>query len=649
MNSPSPFSHLSLRKRFRPVQVHIEALLDLLPQAAFLVDQNHERTILVNSKALELSAYTQDEITGAPLSLLFPEFDRTRFNEQGAEPFQTALAKRRGQMIDVQLICKRLDPSGDWNLLLVEQASEAARREMELVRESCFLEAIRNLVLSFQESSAQSALDMAVKAGSHLTGAGLVAIYQAEGSDFSLTRSAVFGPAELLPEQINPQDLVTLQAPTYWSRKKRPLSALHRAARASNLAFVASAPLGQTNALVGLLIAAGEQENGTEDTLTLIQTMAVAVTSLIQTQAQAEHLTQQIKSQATTAAAGEAIHTACTEGMISLSTELEITEINPAAETILGYASREVIGLPYQHVFVGVENLIPPFVTGESLVSTHNLGNIRLYRRNGQTFLANVRTVPVIVDDKMVRMIVLIEDLSQEEQYRIHNQQLEQRALIGEVSAIFAHEVRNPINNISTGLQLLSYNLAEDDPHQEVLQKLQQDCDRLEVLMKSTLAFSRPREYKMEPVDLAETIPRLLERWSPHLARVNIKLVTQIEGNTPSILGDVRALEQVWNNLVGNAVQAMGQEGGVLVVKVRPIHSGGTPNRVEVIISDTGPGIPEEIRERIFELFYTTHVGGTGLGLPITKRIIAAHRGSIQLTSVPGGTSFQVQLPVPSS
>lgn len=130
------------------------------------------------------------------------------------------------------------------------------------------------------------------------------------------------------------------------------------------------------------------------------------------------------------------------------------------------------------------------------------------------------------------------------------------------------------------------------------------------------------------------------------MVRVNIQYDVQIDPNTPPALGDVRALEQVWNNLISNAINAMGKEGGTLVVKIRPIKTKDEYPMVEVNVSDTGPGIPDDIKERIFEPFFTTNSKGTGLGLSITKHIISTHRGTIDVTSIPGATSFQVRLPI---
>jgi signal transduction histidine kinase len=117
-----------------------------------------------------------------------------------------------------------------------------------------------------------------------------------------------------------------------------------------------------------------------------------------------------------------------------------------------------------------------------------------------------------------------------------------------------------------------------------------------------------------------------------------------IAPNTQPVLGDVRGLEQVLTNLISNAVQAMTDTGGTLIIKVRPASE--DESQTEILISDSGPGIPDDVREHIFEPFFTTKRGGTGLGLSITKQIVTAHKGTISVTSVPGGTAFQVWFPI---
>jgi len=243
-------------------------------------------------------------------------------------------------------------------------------------------------------------------------------------------------------------------------------------------------------------------------------------------------------------------------------------------------------------------------------------------------------------------ILLLISDLSEEEQIKEQTQQLEQRAFMGEVSILFAHEVRNPINNISTGLELIDLNTPEEDiERKELIKRLLSDCDRLESLMKSILSYSKPNEYTMVKVDLELLITRLLNQFKPRFNRYNIKTQLQVDADLPSIFGNYRALEQVFTNIVENAIQAMKAKGGQLAVKLQSTTRNGGREFVLVSIADTGPGIPEKEINHIFEPFYTTKKSGTGLGLAISKRIITAHKGNIDVKSFPGGTIFQVLIP----
>jgi signal transduction histidine kinase len=150
----------------------------------------------------------------------------------------------------------------------------------------------------------------------------------------------------------------------------------------------------------------------------------------------------------------------------------------------------------------------------------------------------------------------------------------------------------------------------------------------------------------MEALELPLLLQRLLERLKPRISRLNIRHDFQVEPGCPPINGNLHALEQVFNNLITNALQVMSETGGSLVVKVQPILTSEGRNCIEVSVADTGPGIPKELQERIFQPFFTTDRNGTGLGLAIAKRIVTAHRGTIRLNSFPGGTIFHVQIPV---
>jgi signal transduction histidine kinase len=288
---------------------------------------------------------------------------------------------------------------------------------------------------------------------------------------------------------------------------------------------------------------------------------------------------------------------------------------------------------------------MPALRLAQTGIPTLNQDNIRLYRRSGQAFLARVSTLPVKSEDDLQGIVTLIQDLSEKEIARSHAEQLEQHALLGTVTAIFAHEVRNPINNISTGLQWMAYKLPGDDPLQEQIIKMQADCERVDGMMKSVLTYARTTEYEMEPVDLGVLINRLLDKLKPRLTGANVQPHLKVEQNAPLIMGNPRALEQVFTNLFTNAIQAMEGSGGVLAVKIQNAETTGKRQYALVVVADNGPGIPQDYQDRIFQPFFTTKSSGTGLGLAITQRIVTAHKGTIQVTSFPGGTVFSVQLP----
>ena len=163
--------------------------------------------------------------------------------------------------------------------------------------------------------------------------------------------------------------------------------------------------------------------------------------------------------------------------------------------------------------------------------------------------------------------------------------------------------------------------------------------------MESILAFSRQVEQKYEAVDVGMLLQRLLDRWRPRLTNVNVEPFFQADPDLPKVFGDRRALEQVFVNLFTNSVEAMSETGGTLAIKISKNVELTSQPQIDVSISDTGPGISDEMRARLFEPFATTKMKGTGLGLAITKQIVTTHKGSINVSTFPGGTVFHVYLP----
>jgi PAS domain S-box-containing protein len=459
-------------------------------------------------------------------------------------------------------------------------------------------------------------------------------------------RYAHWGPDNTLPERLPPQDLAHLRGPHLWTPSKRSTSSLHRAARSAGLASLVSTPLGRLNAPIGIVALAGSQSLAQDSALPHLQILADAIGALIELHSRASNLEEALETALHARAVDRTSIDSVEDGIVMLTPELAVTRLNPAAERALGYTSHEAYGHFVEDILIGTGTITSALQMALQGVPTLRQDDFRLYRRSGQPFLAQISIVPTMVEEVLEGVAVLIRDLSEQEQIQAQAEQLKQRAILGEVAAVFAHEVRNPINNISTGLQFMAYDLPPDDPHQEVVTRLQRDCERLDGLMKNVLNFARPAEYKMEPVNLGLLVGRLLERYKVRLMRANIQHFLQVEASLPVVNGNALALEQVFINLINNAIEAMGENGGTLALKIQTVMGAGGKSFVAVDVADTGPGIPKEVLDRLFQAFFTTKQDGNGLGLVITRRILNAHKGTITPTSYLGATVFHVQIPV---
>jgi len=496
-----------------------------------------------------------------------------------------------------------------------------------------------------KEVDLQSALNRALTAAAVLSGGETLVIYRLMEGNPEIQRLAAYGNYSSLPDSLNMQDLISLNKARVWQTGTRPFCDLYRRARTKGIRYIASAPVGQHTAVIGLALIAGKQNELPAFVLESVRLLAQVIESIFESHINRAALLQHLGGQTDQVRRLTAISEKVQEGVIQLSPQLELRGMNPRSEQILGYSAREVIGETIEKIIIGDELLSTAFQQAQRGQAVFNMGDIHIFRRNGESFQAQARVFPVIINREVDEILVFIQDLSELEKIRSHNQELENRALLGELMAVFAHEVRNPINNISTGLQLMAMNLAPEDSQQAPIARMLQDCDRLENLIKSVLAFSKPQEYEMALLDIGLLLQRLYERSRLKLTQPGILYDLQIEPRIPLIRGNLRALEQVFNNLINNAIQAMGEKGGVLSLKVQPYQTELGIQYVDVYVTDTGPGIPKEIQEQIYQPFFTTKQSVTGLGLPLAKRILAAHKGNIQVSSFPGGTIFQIRLP----
>ena len=633
----------------------LDKILNSISRAVLLVDKQDHQIISANSRAIELTAYTRVELISFDIHKLFDanieQLMAMRSNTREATLPRLKLISHSLHEIRVTVQIESLGEKSPWALIIFEDASTRTQQKANSKLANDLLNSkLFALLSTIHSDNPEIALQEVLAIGGELIPESSLGVYIGKGGLPSVSLIKAVGEhSGIFPEEVSLPDLNHLLKATIWHKGQRAIvTLLHQSARASGLSYLATAPIQdaqEKNSWIGFLVACGPNP-ALNQTLQILELLAFSTAGLIQKSLLVKNLRQSISNSKERISAWDAVLENVKDGVITISPEFEVQTINPAAEIIFGYASKEIQKHPIENIIIGTDRLHPAILTALGGISTPSLGTVYLHRRDGSAFPAELEINPIRNESAIIGILIFIRDLSENEQIRLKTHQLEQRALLGEVTAIFAHEVRNPINNISMGLQLLERKLdASNAPQKERIQNMQEDCNRLTQLMDSVLTFSRTGTYSLNHMDVSDLLQRILQRWHPRFTKVNINYTLNAPDGLLPIMGDMRSLEQVFTNITSNAVTAMKETGGTFAVKISEINLNGSKSMIQIDLSDTGPGIPEDIQKKIFTPFFTTNTYGTGLGLAISKQIITAHKGSIGLTSFPGGTSFHVQLP----
>ena len=255
-------------------------------------------------------------------------------------------------------------------------------------------------------------------------------------------------------------------------------------------------------------------------------------------------------------------------------------------------------------------------------------------------------------DDKslIIGAVLVFDDLTEQRSMEEERQRLDRLALLGEMTAVIAHELRNPLASISSGVQFLIQQAQPHEPSYEALALILRESTRLNQLLEDILEVSRTPRIQLTAHAVTDILDEVLSRWSQTAALHRVRIVKDYAPNTPAVQCDPLRIEQAFSNLIMNAIQAM-TEGGVLSVRTRVEtlagSRNGSANALVIEIADTGTGIPAAVVPKLFTPFFTTKGKGTGLGLTITQRIINEHGGEVTVASAEGqGTTFVVRLPL---
>ncbi|MFA4915777.1 MAG: PAS domain S-box protein [Syntrophales bacterium] len=328
---------------------------------------------------------------------------------------------------------------------------------------------------------------------------------------------------------------------------------------------------------------------------------------------------------------------------------------NRSAEDMLDYKTEEVIGK------MNIRDVYPAGVATEVMKKLRSpdfggvgklLSSPFTQMRKGGELIEGVLSASIIYDaeGREVASVGIFKDIRdrlrmERELHRTQQAllQSEKLAAMGRLTSQVAHELNNPIYGIMNTLELLKTEIPPESKRRKILELSLSETQRLSEMLRNMLSFSKPEEEKRMSVKINDIIEGILMMMEKQMREMNVKVETSLDSEIPEVMASTNQMRQVFINIIKNAMEGM-PKGGILTVSTLRAK-----DSVLIKIGDTGMGIPEEIKDKIFEAFFTTKqkVKGVGLGLSVCYGIIKDHGGEIKVDSDVGkGTTFIITLPV---
>jgi PAS domain S-box-containing protein len=335
------------------------------------------------------------------------------------------------------------------------------------------------------------------------------------------------------------------------------------------------------------------------------------------------------------------------DAIITMDPDDVVTSWNRGAESIFGYAANEIIGKP-------VNIIVPPELRearelesigrrfrAQGAVRSHQTERITKDGRRIQVIF----TRTAIKDDsgKVIGSSSVVKDVTSLRSLERQLADAEHLATLGELSAGLAHEIKNPLAGIKGAIDVIRDSLPSGDAHREILGDVLHEVNRIDKTVRDLLNYAKPRPPSHSSIELPSLVQRIvaIARTAPKHPSVPIS-VRQLTP-VPDFTGDEMQLEQVLMNLLLNAQNALSSGGRIEIT----LGCDEQSKIVRIEVKDNGPGIPEEIRKKVFQPFFTTRTDGTGLGLATCLKNVQYHGGSIEVQSEVGhGTTFIVTVPL---
>lgn len=342
-------------------------------------------------------------------------------------------------------------------------------------------------------------------------------------------------------------------------------------------------------------------------------------------------------------------------GVVAITRDGRIAVMNDMAYRILSLKSRPSdVGRHFSEVLKDAPDLVRILGGVFELSHLPNRAELRL-KHSGKVI---GYTLSSIQDEKgkVTGAALFFKDLTRVEQLEERERLRDRLAALGEMAAAIAHEVKNPLGGIEVMAGVLKRQLPDSPDAQTILNDIIKEAKLANVIVCEVLEFVRPIRLQLERISLTPILRDAIAMAESQVARGGISVSVALDLDLPAIPGDETQLRQLFTNLLTNAFEALNGKGHVhisgAVISADEYQSAAEPgptSTVVIAVEDDGPGVPQDVTDRIFSPFFTTKPTGSGLGLAIVRKIVDAHDGRIDLAKGQhGGARFQVTLPAPS-
>jgi PAS domain S-box-containing protein len=330
-----------------------------------------------------------------------------------------------------------------------------------------------------------------------------------------------------------------------------------------------------------------------------------------------------------------------TDAIMNLDLNGNILSVNEATERITGYSKEELTAMSFTDLVdkEDLDRFLQHFM--ELVKGNPSVIEVRSVQKKGNCIILDVKIVPTIIKHKLVGAFAIARDITKLKENEELIRKSEKLSIVGELASAVAHEVRNPLTSLKGFLQLFQYKAKKDEDKQYYSIMLS-EIERINSIVSEFMILSKPQAITYQNRNIASLLTDVITLLEAISIMKNIEVTKEFEPNIPFIKCEGNQIKQVFINVFKNAIEAV-PNNGKIDVQVKRLED----DKVLIRVMDNGRGIPHDLMPKLGEPFYTTKEKGTGLGLMVSYKIIAEHRGSIAIQSeMDKGTTVDIILPV---